>query len=145
MNNVQGVIRNLQSELINVMKEAGVDVDDSNESQVLSALQKLFLTQSLKSLATEDLNTITTPGRKFQSAIGNAMEERNYPVEATGMLDIIKTSETGIRQAYYPSNSSSVYHRFCDDISSVQPVFSKWEDAINKLSASSGAFSVGFT
>lgn len=42
MNNVQGVIRNLQSELINVMKEAGVDVDDSNESQVLSALQKLF-------------------------------------------------------------------------------------------------------
>ncbi|MEC5319320.1 pyocin knob domain-containing protein [Brenneria populi subsp. brevivirga] len=143
MNNVQGVIRNLQSELINVMQEAGVDIDESNNSQVLSALQKLFLTQSLKSLATEDLNTITTPGRNFQSVSANATVERNYPVSQAGMLDVIKTSGNGIRQAYYPYNSTDVYHRYCDDIDLVQPVFSDWEDINKRLASSVGASMIG--
>ncbi|WP_342321222.1 pyocin knob domain-containing protein [Kosakonia sp. BYX6] len=42
------------------------------------------------------------------------------------MLDVIRTTETGIRQIYYPYNNTDVYHRYCEDDMAVAPVFSAW-------------------
>jgi hypothetical protein len=42
------------------------------------------------------------------------------------MLDVIRTTETGIRQVYYPYNTTDVYHRYCEDSMAVTPVFSGW-------------------
>ncbi|MEI7341192.1 Ig-like domain-containing protein [Pectobacterium brasiliense] len=82
--------------------------------------------QASASLGTENLNTVISPGRKFQSLTSNATLARNYPVALAGMLDVIKTTDAGIRQTFYPYNSTDVYHRYCVDVSANPIVFSAW-------------------
>ncbi|MEQ9832100.1 tail fiber protein [Pectobacterium versatile] len=82
--------------------------------------------QSNVSLSTENLNTVISPGRKFQSLTSNATLARNYPVALAGMLDVIRTTDAGIRQSYYPYNSTDVYHRYCVDTVANPVVFSSW-------------------
>ncbi|MEQ9770868.1 Ig-like domain-containing protein [Pectobacterium jejuense] len=82
--------------------------------------------QATASLGTENLNTVISLGRKFQSLTSNATLARNYPVALAGMLDAIKTTDAGIRQSYYPYNNTEVYHRYCVDVSANPIVFSDW-------------------
>lgn len=82
--------------------------------------------QSNVSLSTENLNTVISPGRKFQSLTSNATLARNYPVALAGMLDVIRTTDAGIRQSYYPYNSTDVYHRYCVDTAANPVAFSAW-------------------
>ncbi|AYH27185.1 phage tail protein [Pectobacterium parmentieri] len=82
--------------------------------------------QANASLGTENLNTVISLGRKFQSLTSNATLARNYPVDLAGMLDVIRTTDAGIRQSYYPYNSTDVYHRYCVDTAANPIVFSAW-------------------
>ncbi|AFC22519.1 tail fiber protein [Pectobacterium phage ZF40] len=82
--------------------------------------------QASASLGTENLNTVTSPGRKFQSLTSNATLARNYPVALAGMLDVIRTTDEGIRQTFYPYNTTEVYHRYCVDVGANPIVFSTW-------------------
>ncbi|MEI7261348.1 tail fiber protein [Pectobacterium carotovorum] len=82
--------------------------------------------QASASLGTENLNTVISPGRKFQSLTSNATLARNYPVALAGMLDVIRTTDAGIRQTFYPYNSTDVYHRYCVDVGANPIVFSAW-------------------
>ncbi|MEQ6970736.1 Ig-like domain-containing protein [Pectobacterium polaris] len=82
--------------------------------------------QASASLGTENLNTVISPGRKFQSLTSNATLARNYPVALAGMLDVIRTTEAGIRQTFYPYNTTEVYHRYCVDTAANPIVFSAW-------------------
>ncbi|MGP3594299.1 tail fiber protein [Vagococcus sp. WN89Y] len=98
--------------------------------------------QDTASLGSTDLNTVVLPGRKFQSLTSNATTARHYPVTLAGMLDVIKTAQTGIRQIYYPYNTTDVYHRYCEDVTADASVWSDWGtasggdylDAANNLS-----------
>lgn len=85
--------------------------------------------QATESLGTADLNTVLTPGRKFQSLTSNATTARNYPVALAGMLDVIKTTSSGIRQMYAPYNNTDVYHRYCVDVGANPVVFGSWEQS----------------
>ncbi|MER0046496.1 tail fiber protein [Pectobacterium odoriferum] len=78
------------------------------------------------SLGTENLNTVVSPGRKFQSLTSNATLARNYPTALAGMLDVIRTTDAGIRQTFYPYNTTEVYHRYCVDTAANPVVFSAW-------------------
>ncbi|WP_233981745.1 Ig-like domain-containing protein [Pectobacterium versatile] len=82
--------------------------------------------QASASIGIENLNTVTSPGRKFQSLTSNATLARNYPVALAGMLDVIRTTDAGIRQSYYPYNTTEVYHRYCVDVGANPIVFSAW-------------------
>ncbi|AUH00843.1 phage tail protein [Prodigiosinella confusarubida] len=82
--------------------------------------------QANVTLGTENLNTVLSPGRKFQSLTSSATLARNYPVALAGMLDVIKTTATGLRQIYYPYNTTEVYHRYCVDTTATTPAFSSW-------------------
>ncbi|AYH32951.1 tail fiber protein [Pectobacterium parmentieri] len=82
--------------------------------------------QANASLGTENLNTVISLGRKFQSLTSNATLARNYPVDLAGMLDVIRTTDAGIRQTFYPYNSTDVYHRYCVDVGANPIVFSAW-------------------
>ncbi|KGA39010.1 phage tail protein, partial [Pectobacterium odoriferum] len=82
--------------------------------------------QASTSLGTENLNTVISPGRKFQSLTSNATLARNYPVALAGMLDVIRTTDAGIRQTFYPYNTTEVYHRYCVDTAANPVVFSAW-------------------
>lgn len=82
--------------------------------------------QASTSLGTENLNTVISSGRKFQSLTSNATLARNYPVALAGMLDVIRTTDAGIRQTFYPYNTTDVYHRYCVDVSANPIVFSDW-------------------
>ncbi|WP_395303138.1 tail fiber protein [Pectobacterium polonicum] len=82
--------------------------------------------QASTSLGTENLNTVISPGRKFQSLTSNATLARNYPVALAGMLDVIRTTDAGIRQTFYPYNTTEVYHRYCVDVGTNPIVFSAW-------------------
>ncbi|MGX4981202.1 glycine-rich domain-containing protein [Enterobacter kobei] len=46
LNNVQGAVRDAQSELITVLNAAGINVDPSNQNQLLTALKALLLSRS---------------------------------------------------------------------------------------------------
>ncbi|MDE7842837.1 hypothetical protein NVS09_12115, partial [Enterobacter hormaechei] len=46
LNNVQGAIRDAQSELITVLTAAGINVDPSKQNQLLTALKALLLSRS---------------------------------------------------------------------------------------------------
>lgn len=92
----------------------------------LAAADTGAVPQDAQSLGPVDLNTVVSPGRKFQSLTGNATTVRHYPVLLAGMLDVIRTTETGIRQIYYPYNTADVYHRYCEDVMAATPVFSGW-------------------
>ncbi|MEC5343647.1 phage tail protein [Brenneria populi] len=83
--------------------------------------------QDTESLGTADLNTVVSPGRKFQSLASNATTAMHYPVALAGMLDVIKTTGTGVRQIYYPYNSTDVYHRYCTDTATQE--FGAWEQS----------------
>ncbi|WP_406640853.1 pyocin knob domain-containing protein [Pectobacterium brasiliense] len=82
--------------------------------------------QSSASIGIDNLNTMISPGRKFQSLTSNATLARNYPVALAGMLDVIKTTDAGIRQTFYPYNSTDVYYRYCVDVGANPIVFSAW-------------------
>ncbi|RUR94692.1 hypothetical protein PB16LOC_00989 [Pectobacterium versatile] len=82
--------------------------------------------QSNVSLGTENLNTVMSHGRKFQSLTSNATLARNYPVALAGMLDVIRTTEASIRQIFYPYNTTDVYHRYCVYPGADPIVFSAW-------------------
>ncbi|MBT9430296.1 MULTISPECIES: tail fiber protein [Symbiopectobacterium] len=82
--------------------------------------------QADTSLGTENLNTMIALGRKFQSLTSNATLARNYPVALAGAVDVLKTTDTGIRQIYYPYNNTDAYHRYCVDVTAASPVFSDW-------------------
>lgn len=92
----------------------------------LTASEVGAVPQATASLGTENLNTIISLGRKFQSLTSNATLARNYPVALAGMLDVIRTTDAGIRQSYYPYNSTDVYHRYCVDTAANPIVFSAW-------------------
>lgn len=92
----------------------------------LTAVDVNAVPQSQASLGTENLNTVISPGRKFQSLTSNATLARNYPVALAGMLDVIRTTEAGIRQTFYPYNTTEVYHRYCVDVGANPIVFSAW-------------------
>ncbi|QHQ16235.1 phage tail protein [Pectobacterium parmentieri] len=82
--------------------------------------------QASASIGIDNLNTVISPGRKFQSLTSNATLARNYPVALAGMLDVIKTTDAGIRQTFYPYNTTEVYHRYCVDTAANPIVFSAW-------------------
>lgn len=103
----------------------------------LSAGDVGAVSQASTTLGTEDLNTITSPGRKFQSLTSNATTARHYPVALAGMLDVIKTADNSLRQIYYPYNSTDVYHRFCVNVAATTPVFSEWASGGNFLAVAS--------
>lgn len=92
----------------------------------LTAADVNAVPQAQASLSTENLNTVISPGRKFQSLTSNATLARNYPVALAGMLDVIRTTDAGIRQTFYPYNSTDVYHRYCVDVGANPIVFSAW-------------------
>ncbi|MCL6376791.1 phage tail protein [Pectobacterium brasiliense] len=92
----------------------------------LTAADVNAVPQSQASLGTENLNTVISPGRKFQSLTSNATLARNYPVALAGMLDVIRTTDAGIRQTFYPYNTTDVYHRYCVDTAANPIVFSTW-------------------
>ncbi|PWD68400.1 Ig-like domain-containing protein [Pectobacterium versatile] len=92
----------------------------------LTAADVNAVPQATASMGTENLNTVLSPGRKFQSLTSNATLARNYPVALAGMLDVIRTTDAGIRQSYYPYNSTDVYHRYCVDAGANPIVFSAW-------------------
>ncbi|MEI7174851.1 Ig-like domain-containing protein [Pectobacterium carotovorum] len=92
----------------------------------LTAVDVGAVPQASVSLGIENMNTVISPGRKFQSLTSNATLARNYPVALAGMLDVIKTADAGIRQSYYPYNSTDVYHRYCVDVGAAPVVFSAW-------------------
>ncbi|GBO49445.1 hypothetical protein MFFDBJGM_02463 [Pectobacterium versatile] len=95
----------------------------------LAAADVNAVPQAQASLSTENLNTVISPGRKFQSLTSNATLARNYPVALAGMLDVIRTTDAGIRQSYYPYNTTEVYHRYCVDVGATPVVFSAWGKA----------------
>ncbi|GKW27757.1 Ig-like domain-containing protein [Pectobacterium brasiliense] len=82
--------------------------------------------QASASIGIDNLNTVISPGRKFQSLTSNATLARNYPVALAGMLDVIRTTDAGIRQTFYPYNTTDVYHRYCVDVGANPIVFSAW-------------------
>ncbi|MBT9428943.1 pyocin knob domain-containing protein [Candidatus Symbiopectobacterium endolongispinus] len=82
--------------------------------------------QADTTLGTENLNTVVALGHKFQSLTSNATVARNYPIALAGMLDVIKTTGTGIRQVFYPYNNTDVYHRYCVYVSANPVVFGAW-------------------
>ncbi|MEL0577079.1 Ig-like domain-containing protein [Pectobacterium punjabense] len=92
----------------------------------LTATDVNAVPQASASLGTENLNTVIGLGRKFQSLTSNATLARNYPIALAGMLDVIKTTDAGIRQSYYPYNSTDVHHRYCVDTAANPIVFSDW-------------------
>ncbi|POD92357.1 hypothetical protein BVY06_19780 [Pectobacterium odoriferum] len=92
----------------------------------LTAADVNAVPQAQASLSTENLNTVLSPGRKFQSLTSNATLARNYPVALAGMLDVIRTTDAGIRQTFYPYNTTEVYHRYCVDTAANPVVFSAW-------------------
>ncbi|MCU1787770.1 phage tail protein [Pectobacterium polaris] len=92
----------------------------------LTAADVSAVPQSTASLGTENLNTVISLGRKFQSLTSNATLARNYPVALAGMLDVIRTTDAGIRQTFYPDNTTDVYHRYCVDTAANPVVFSAW-------------------
>ncbi|CPR20593.1 tail fiber protein [Brenneria goodwinii] len=104
-----------------------LDMGDLATKDSLTAGDVGAVPQSTESLGTTDLNTVVSPGRKFQSLTSNATLARNYPVALAGMLDVIKTTATGIRQIYYPYNTTDVYHRYCIDIAT--QAFGAWEQS----------------
>ncbi|MFE8049330.1 tail fiber protein [Brenneria goodwinii] len=104
-----------------------LDLGDLATKDSLTAGDVGAVPQSTESLGTTDLNTVVSPGRKFQSLTSNATLARNYPVALAGMLDIIKTTGTGIRQIYYPYNTTDVYHRYCTDTAT--QAFGAWEQS----------------
>ncbi|MEI7127411.1 tail fiber protein [Pectobacterium versatile] len=92
----------------------------------LTAADVNAVPQATASMGTENLNTVLSPGRKFQSLTSNATLARNYPVALAGMLDVIRTTDAGIRQTFYPYNSTDVYHRYCVDVGANPIAFSAW-------------------
>ncbi|MEI7411048.1 Ig-like domain-containing protein [Pectobacterium aroidearum] len=92
----------------------------------LTAADVNAVPQAQASLGTENLNTVISPGRKFQALTSNATLARNYPVALAGMLDVIRTTDAGIRQTFYPYNTTDVYHRYCVDTAANPIVFSAW-------------------
>ncbi|MBD0845684.1 Ig-like domain-containing protein [Pectobacterium versatile] len=92
----------------------------------LTAADVNAVPQAQASLGTENLNTVILPGRKFQSLTSNATLARNYPIALAGMLDVIRTTDAGIRQTFYPYNSTDVYHRYCVDVGANPILFSAW-------------------
>ncbi|URG50637.1 tail fiber protein [Pectobacterium quasiaquaticum] len=92
----------------------------------LTAADVSAVPQASASLGTENLNTVISLGRKFQALTSNATLARNYPVALAGMLDVIKTTDAGIRQTFYPYNTTDVYHRYCVDVGANPIVFSAW-------------------
>ncbi|MBQ4776219.1 tail fiber protein [Pectobacterium versatile] len=110
-----------QAEARNNLDLGGLAIKDA-----LTAADVGAVPQSNVSLGTENLNTVISPGRKFQSLTSNATLARNYPVALAGMLDVIRTTDAGIRQSYYPYNSTDVYHRYCVDTAANPIVFSAW-------------------
>ncbi|MCL6323978.1 Ig-like domain-containing protein [Pectobacterium polaris] len=92
----------------------------------LTAAEVGAVPQANASIGIDNLNTVISPGRKFQSLTSNATLARNYPVALAGMLDVIRTTDAGIRQSYYPYNSTDVYHRYCVDTAANPIVFSSW-------------------
>ncbi|MEH0874666.1 Ig-like domain-containing protein [Pectobacterium cacticida] len=103
-----------------------LDLGELATKDGLTAADVNAVPQAQASLGTENLNTVTAPGRKFQSLTSNATLARNYPVALAGMLDVIKTTVAGIRQTFYPYNTTDVYHRYCVDTDANPIVFSTW-------------------
>ncbi|GKV75507.1 hypothetical protein PEC106568_06810 [Pectobacterium carotovorum subsp. carotovorum] len=103
-----------------------LDLGELATKDALTAADVGAVPQASASLGTENLNTVTSPGRKFQSLTSNATLARNYPVALAGMLDVIKTTDAGIRQTFYPYNTTDVYHRYCVDTAANPIVFSAW-------------------
>ncbi|MDX6916493.1 Ig-like domain-containing protein [Pectobacterium carotovorum] len=92
----------------------------------LTAAEVGAVPQASASIGIDNLNTVISPGRKFQSLTSNATLARNYPVALAGMLDVIRTTDAGIRQTFYPYNTTEVYHRYCVDVGANPIVFSAW-------------------
>ncbi|WP_233979542.1 tail fiber protein [Pectobacterium versatile] len=92
----------------------------------LTAVDVGAVPQANASIGIDNLNTVISPGRKFQSLTSNATLARNYPVALAGMLDVIKTTDAGIRQTFYPYSTTEVYHRYCVDTAANPVVFSAW-------------------
>ncbi|MEQ9852710.1 tail fiber protein [Pectobacterium aroidearum] len=103
-----------------------LDLGELATKDALTAADVGAVPQASASLGTENLNTIIAPGRKFQSLTSNATLARNYPVALAGMLDVIRTTDAGIRQTFYPYNTTDVYHRYCVDVGANPIVFSAW-------------------
>ncbi|PXB01105.1 phage tail protein [Pectobacterium carotovorum subsp. carotovorum] len=103
-----------------------LDLGELATKDSLTAADVGAVPQASTSLGTENLNTVILPGRKFQSLTSNATLARNYPIALAGMLDVIKTTDAGIRQTFYPYNTTDVYHRYCVDTAANPVAFSAW-------------------
>ncbi|KGA39007.1 phage tail protein, partial [Pectobacterium odoriferum] len=103
-----------------------LDLGELATKDGLTAADVGAVPQASASIGIENLNTVTSPGRKFQSLTSNATLARNYPVALAGMLDVIRTTDASIRQTFYPYNTTEVYHRYCVDVGTNPIVFSAW-------------------
>lgn len=85
LNNVQGTVRDAQSELITVLNAAGINVDPSKQNQLLTALKALLLSRSnpfgdIKSdgtvkTALENLGLGDGTGRLIKTTVINSSQE----------------------------------------------------------------------
>ncbi|MFW0767063.1 pyocin knob domain-containing protein [Trabulsiella odontotermitis] len=123
-NNLSEIADN--GEVAQAVARENLDLGELATKDVLTATDVGAVPQDKQTLNGEDLDSAVSPGRKFQSLTSNATTARHYPVPLAGMLDVIRTSETGIRQIYYPYNTTDSHHRYCEDSAAEIPVFSDW-------------------
>ncbi|MGO0583634.1 gp53-like domain-containing protein [Enterobacter hormaechei] len=101
LNNVQGAIRDAQSELITVLTAAGINVDPSKQNQLLTALKALLLSRSnpfadIKSDGAAAINTALSNlglNDTVTNAAGAIQRSGDYMI---GTLGLTRTSSFGV-------------------------------------------------
>lgn len=73
LNNVQGAVRDAQSELITVLNAAGINVDPSKQNQLLTALKALLLSRSNPFGDIKSDDTVKTALENLGLGLGSAL------------------------------------------------------------------------
>ncbi|MCK2090912.1 hypothetical protein MYW50_05510 [Enterobacter hormaechei] len=101
LNNVQGAIRDAQSELITVLTAAGINVDPSKQNQLLTALKALLLSRSnpfadIKSDGAAAINTALSNLGLNDTVTNAAGAIQRSGDNMTGPLGLTRTSSFGV-------------------------------------------------
>lgn len=81
------------------------------EAEVTSKLAAKENVEAVE-LTTEDLNTVTTPGKYYQSQSGEATLATNYPVPSAGSLRVKANAARTQVQQFYNRFSASVHGQY---------------------------------
>ncbi|WP_336844476.1 pyocin knob domain-containing protein [Providencia rettgeri] len=109
----------VQAELLNVLTKAGLKPEKGKLNQLAEAIAKMisngdFATnEALKNITSQvifnraiaiplnaDLNDYVTPGLYFQPNGSPGSNDKNYPSNTAGSLEVIKTGNTSVKQIY---------------------------------------------